>query len=228
MRITVSNRNESGWTVALDKRLLKTPAREHLKLPTRAAAELVANEWRAQETHIDASRMHVTRLANVAVDRTPAARAEMAEEVVRYAQTDLLCHLAEGPEPLRLRQGEHWTPIRDWAGETLGVMLIPVEGIMAGLQPGQSLEAARDYALGLDDFRLTGLSFGLGLFGSALLSMALEQGRLDVQAAFVASRVDEDFQVEQWGADEEASGIATARAFEAAALGAYFDALSAE
>lgn len=222
---TVEPLGES-WTIALDGRSLKTPARKDLALPTKQLADLVCEEWNAQAEVIDAARMHATRLVNVAIDRTPEARDEMAEEVVRYAETDLLSHLAEAPDSLRARQDEAWTPVRDWAGEKLGVMLVPVEGIMASPQPSQSLNAAKEHALGLDDFRLTGLNFGLGLLGSALLSLALEQARLTADQAFEASRIDELYQIENWGEDEEAAERAAEHQEQCRVLAQYFEALA--
>ncbi len=40
------------------------------------------------------------------------------------------------------------------------------------------------------------------LTGSALLALALAAGALDVEAAWAAAHVDEDWQMSQWGRDE--------------------------
>jgi len=195
---------EGGWTVQLDTRLLKTPAKAPLTLPTQALAETIAAEWEAQGERIHIQAMHLTRLANVAIDRTPETRAGMADEVANYCGTDLLCHTAEAPADLVERQSNSWAPIREWAGEALGVVLLPVPGIIAAPQPEASLTAARTHAASLDDFRLTGLAYAMGLLGSALLALAIEQGRLTAREAYALSRVDEEFQIEQWGEDEDA------------------------
>ncbi|CAN0477486.1 unnamed protein product, partial [Scytosiphon promiscuus] len=140
-----------GWTVELDGRSIKTPARVALKLPTEKLAKAVAAEWNAQDAEIDLMSMHLTRLANVAIDRVPETRYEMADELARYCETDLVCHIAEEPEELAELEEAHWAPLRAWAGQALDVILVPVEGIIASPQPDASLEAARTYALGLDD-----------------------------------------------------------------------------
>ena len=214
-----------GWSVVLDGRPVRTPARAELTLPTQALARAIAEEWDRQGEQIDIQAMHLMRLANVAIDRTPETRAAMADEVAKYCETDLTCHLAEGPEALVARQEAAWRPVRDWSGRALGVMLVPVTGLLAVPQPAASLEAARAHALALDDFRLTGLAFGCGLFGSALLALALEQGEIDAESAHRAARIDEDYQAEQWGRDEEAEAFAAARRIEADALGSWFTAL---
>lgn len=207
-----------GWTVALDGRTIKTPARAALTLPSQRLARAVAAEWNAQDEIIDLAAMHLTRLANVAIDRTPEMREEMADELARYCETDLICHIAESPAELAEREEEFWRPVRDWAGQELGILLVPVEGLLASPQPDASLEAAREIALDMDDFRLTGTLFGCGLYGSALLALAVAEGQLSAGDAFEVSRIDEAWQNEQWGEDEEAKAATEARRKEAKAL----------
>ena len=101
-----------GWTVELDGRSIKTPARVALKLPTEKLAKAVAAEWNAQDAEIDLMSMHLTRLANVAIDRVPETRYEMADELARYCETDLVCHIAEEPEELAELEEAHWAPLR--------------------------------------------------------------------------------------------------------------------
>ncbi len=214
-----------GWSVQLDARPLKTPAKAALTLPTRTLAEAIADEWDSQEEALDIQSMHLTRLANVAIDRTPVSRDVLADELARYCETDLVCHLADGPAALRERQEAVWAPTRAWAGKSLGIVLLPVEGIVAAMQPPASLEAARAHALGLDDFRATGLAYGCGLLGSAVLALAVSEGEMSAADAFSASRVDEAFQQAQWGVDEEAAVATEARRNEADAFGRWVAAL---
>lgn len=224
--VTAEPAEGGGWQVLLDGRSIKTPGRSLLRLPTQSLAESVAEEWAEQKTHIDLVSMHLTRLANVAIDRVPELREEMAEEVARYCETDLLCHIAEEPYELVLLQEARWAPVRDWAADTLGVILMTTEGVIAVPQPGASLNAARDYALSLDNFRLTALVYACGLYGSALLSMALVEGMLTAGTAFALSRLDEEWQIERWGEDEEARQATEARRVEVDALGVWLEGLS--
>lgn len=214
-----------GFAVTLDGRVPKTPSAQPLHLPTRSLADAIAAEWETQSETIDPFSIPLTRLANVAIDRTPLSRDAMVEEVVRYCETDLLCHLADAPQELIDRQNAGWCPVRDWAAGTLGLRLVAVAGIIATQQPEASLDAARRHAAGLDDFRLTGLAWAVPLFGSALLGLAVEQGRLQAEAAFDLSRIDELWQIEQWGEDAEAAEVAERRAEDARALGRWFTAL---
>ncbi|MEL6724253.1 MAG: ATP12 family protein [Pseudomonadota bacterium] len=215
----------SGFTVELDGRPIKTPAKAPLTLPTAALAQAVADEWQAQGETLDLQNMTLTRLANVALDRTPDTRGDLAEELARYAGTDVTCYLTESPTELRARQEAAWQPWRDWAGKELGVVLVPVIGLIASPQPEASLDAVRTYALELDDFRLTALTWGCSLLGSAVLALAVERAALPAELALMASCVDEDWQIEQWGEDEEAQQVRAHRLREAKALQLWFDTL---
>lgn len=221
----VARGEDGAFQVELDGRPVRTQGRHLLSVENEALATLIAEEWAAQGEHIDPVTMPLTRLLNVTLDRTTGDRDTLADEIARYAETDLVCHLAEGPRELRARQDAGWRPVRDWAGRELGILLVPVEGIIAPAQPDASLKAARDHAAGLDDLRLTALVWATTLYGSAILGLAVEQGELDALDAFDLSRIDEIWQAEQWGEDEEAMQAVEARRRDADALGKLFAAL---
>lgn len=215
-----------GWGVFLDQRPIRTPGRATLALPTKALADAVAAEWQDQAEQIDLAAMTLTRLSNVALDRTPMMRGEMIDELANYAQTDLTCHLEPSDSALRALQEQAWRPWRHWVGRTLDVVLVPVEGIMATAQPPASLETLRYYASALDDFRLTGLNWACSLFGSVVLACAVEQDALEASEALRLSCIDEDWQAKHWGQDSEAQHARAGRERDAVALGVWLGALS--
>lgn len=216
---------EGGFAVLLDGRAPKSPEKRGLVLPTAALAELLAAEWEAQETVIDFAAMPATRLAFTAIDRIAETRAGVAREVAAYAGSDLLCYRAEGPTVLVERQAREWGAMLDWAKAEHGLALVPVTGIIHAPQPAASLAAVEALALTLDDFGLAGVAFGAGLFGSTVLALALRAGRITGQKALDLSRLDEIFQAEQWGDDDEALKRAANLAIEAAVLERWFAAL---
>ncbi|MEO1474285.1 MAG: ATP12 family protein [Pseudomonadota bacterium] len=207
---------DSGWAVALDGRTVKTPARADLALEERALADALAAEWNAQGETVDVAGMHLTRLVNVAIDRTPQERDGMIDEVARYCETDLLCFLAgEDQAELRTRQVSAWRPIREWAGRAMGVVLMEAPaGTLHQPQPPASLDAARDHVRALDDLKLTAFLFGMGIYGSALLMLAVEQGETSSVEAYDLSILDEVWQAEKWGQDDEAEARHAARRAE--------------
>ena len=192
------------FQVLLDGRVIKTPAKRALVLPTRALAELVAGEWAAQKEVIDPSQMPLTRFANTAIDAVSVSKDEVAGDLVAYAGRDLVCYRAESQPDLLRRQEEAWDPVIAWARESLGAHLTVVKGVMPVDQPQPALNKFATALEPLEAFKLTGLHVLTTLTGSALLALAHARGFLSADEAWAAAHVDEDYQKELWGDDYEA------------------------
>lgn len=198
---------DNGWTVTLDARPVKTPAKVALIVPTAALAELIAAEWDAQAGAVRPETMPTTRMANSAIDKVRPQFAEVAEMLSEYAGSDLLCYRAEAPEPLVARQTAAWDPLLDWARETHGAPLTVTHGIVHVAQPAASLAALRAAVFDQSDYQLAALHDLIAITGSLVLGLAVAAGRLDAEQAFALSRIDEHWQAEQWGTDEDAAAI---------------------
>jgi chaperone required for assembly of F1-ATPase len=195
---------EGGYAVALDGRPIKTPLKRALVMPGEAMARAVAEEWDAQETHVDPMAMIITRLANTAIDRVAGDEARIVDEIVQFSASDMVCYRADTPDSLVGRQGAQWDPVLDWAHQTLGCRFICVAGVMHQAQPVTSLEKLREALSAESPWRLTAIHNMTTLTGSALVAVMTGAGALDAEAAWAAAHVDEDWQIEQWGEDEEA------------------------
>ncbi len=199
-----------GFRICLDGRPITTPARSVLCVPAEALAQAIAEEWRGQEERIDFATLPLTRLANSAIDQVRGRREAVIASLGAYAGSDLVCFRAPGPETLVQRQARHWQPLLEWVEATFQAPLLVVEGIQGLEQPESSLEALRDHLRRLPDFHLAGLHHITGIGGSLIIALALMRGRLTVEAAWRAMRVDEDWQAAFWGRDAEAEEKAAA------------------
>ena len=193
-----------GYPVLLDGRGAKTPRRKALVLPTEGLAGAVAAEWQAQLSVINPVLMPLTRLANTALDGVMGREADVRADIVKYAGSDLLCYRAESPAALTRRQAEHWDSVLAWANGRLGAVFQTGSGLMPVRQPPGIATALAVALEPLDAFRLTSLHVMTTLTGSAVLALAVLEGELAAKAAWLAAHVDEDWQIERWGADGEA------------------------
>lgn len=200
-----------GFTVTLDGRAIKTPAKAPLVVPTRALAELIAAEWAAQQGQIRPDTMPATRAANAAIDKTRGQRTEVAALVAAYGETDLLCYRAETPAGLVARQAAAWDPLLDWAAARYGVTFAPVAGIMPRPQPAATLARLASEVAAFDPFRLTAFHDLVALPGSLVIGLAAAEGAFTPETLWQASRIDEDWQIDHWGPDPEAQAAAAAR-----------------
>lgn len=201
-----------GYAVQLDGKPVRTPGKALLALPTRAAAQLVADEFAAQEETINPVSMPVLRLANTAIDGVVQDVQAVLEDVMRFSSSDLLCYRADAPEELVARQADAWDPVLDWVRSSLGARFFLAEGVMHVEQPRESISA-----VGLwlhqraEPFRMSAIHLMTSLTGSALLALAVEAGAIDADTAWSAAHVDEDWTIEHWGEDAEATERRKAR-----------------
>lgn len=200
-----------GYGVNLDQRELKTPAKSALVLPTSAAAEAIVQEWAAVDAHIDPGAMPATRWANAAIDKVIPQQAAVADMLAEYGGSDLLCYRAAGPDGLVARQAAAWDGPLDWARRELAAPLVVTQGVLPVDQPGASLANLRAVLGAYDPFGLAAVHDLVTLTGSLILGLATARGALDPATAWEASRVDEAWQIAQWGADAEAESLAAAK-----------------
>jgi chaperone required for assembly of F1-ATPase len=208
--VSVEPRGER-CAVMLDGRPIRTPGKREFVVPTRDLAEALAAEWAAQGADIDPAAMPITRLVNTAIDAVEERKREVAEDIVAFAGSDLLCYRAEAPDALVRRQAEAWDPVLEWAKHELGAEFALRAGVMPIEQPAQSLEAVRRRIEGLDALSLAALHILTTITGSAVLALAHAHGELSADEAWVAATIDESWQREQWGRDEEAEAYAAHR-----------------
>jgi chaperone required for assembly of F1-ATPase len=213
---------DGGWGVTLDGKSLPTPAKRDLIAPSEALATAIAAEWDAQTPDIRPETMPLTRLAATAIDRTAVERDKIVAEIANYAGTDLVCYRAEHPPALAARQEAAWQPLLDWAAGRYDAGLAVTAGIVPMTQSPASLKAYASVVAAFDDFRLTALQAATGACGSLVIALALHEGRLDAEAAFAASQLDETFQIEAWGEDAEAIKRREALAADIAAVARFF------
>jgi len=189
-----------------------------LAAPTRPLAQAIAAEWDAQGERIDPVTMPLTRIANSIIDGVAPTTAAVAEDLAKYLGSDLLCYRADTPDGLVRWQTERWDPILDWARTTLGARFVLSAGIVFVTQPDSAITAARA-AIPSDPWRLGAAHVVTTLTGSALIALALSAGRIDVDAAWAAANVDEDWNMYQWGRDEMALVARAARYADLQAAG---------
>ncbi|MFW2589126.1 ATP12 family chaperone protein [Sagittula sp. SSi028] len=199
---------EGGFAVQLDGRGVKTPAKTPLVVPTRGLADAIAAEWEAQEDKVDPATMPFTRTSNSALDKVTLQHAAVADMLAAYGDSDLLCYRADHPEELVDRQAAGWDPLLAWAAQDLDAPLAARTGVIHAPQDPEALENLRAQVHAQTPFQLAAFHDLVAMSGSLVVAFAVARGRLDAQDGWELSRIDELWNEEQWGADEEATETA--------------------
>ncbi len=214
-----------GWSIQLDQRPVKTPARALLSVPTRALADAIAAEWRSVEGEIDPRAMPLTGLANAAIDRIAPHRQEFADGLARYAEADLACYRAEAPHGLAQRQAESWDTLLGWARRRYDVDFTITSGLMHVPQPQSTIEQLSHAVAALEPFQLAGVAPLVTIGGSLVIALAVMENAVAPQQAWDAISIEERWQLEQWGADEDAERALESRRHDFLAAAHFLDLL---
>src|SRR5882724_5085542 len=191
-----------GFAITLDDKPVRTPSGRPLVAPNREIADGIVAEWDAQQEIIDPLTMPLTRFANSVTDAVVDRVEAVTDDIVKYFGSDLLFYRASHPEALVAREAAHWDPIVFWAADALGAHFILAEGIVHVRQPDSAIAAARA-ALPSDPWSIAAMHVVTTLPGSALLALALMRGVLDQDQVWASAHVDEDWNIDKWGVDEE-------------------------
>lgn len=200
--------SQRGFAVFLDDRQLTTPAKAPLEVPTENLAAEIAQEWLDQIGNVKPDTMPATRMANSAIDLVSVQFDAVVDMVAEYGGSDLICYRADTPTELVARQAAAWDPLVNWAETELGAPLTVTTGILPVEQPTRSLERFRIAVADHQPFHLAALHDLVTLSGSLVIVLAAAANHLGPEEAWNASRIDENWQAEQWGADEEAQEAA--------------------
>jgi len=199
----------AGWRVLLDAKPVRVPGGGPLLLPTRPLAEAVAAEWQAAGGaaggEMSYADLPLTRLAGTAQERILSDVEPVVLEIARYGETDLLCYRVEEPAALADRQHEAWQPWLDWAERDLGAPLRVTSTIIHVPQQPASLAALAAPVATYGHLELAALGVAVPALGSLVLGLAMASFRLTGPEAHALSTLEERYQAEAWGWDEEAA-----------------------
>lgn len=176
-----------------------TLGKKTLTVPTKALADALASEVSPIAGKIPPLRA----IALTAIDVIGKDRETVEEAMMAYVDTDALCYRAENPE-LNAEQAALLTPIVEWLQTRFDIHIEVTDGLLPIEQSEETATRLRGYLQNLDAFRLSCALTLTQASGSLLLAIAACEEHVDTHGAALAARMEEDFQLERYGADEEA------------------------
>lgn len=203
------DRRDDHYAILLDGKPMHLPGGDVLRITAIPLAEAIAAEWQAagggKGGEMSFNDTPLTRLAGTAQHRIAPDPAPTIDAIARYGETDLLCYRAESPRELAERQLVAWQPWLDWAALHHDAPLRVTAGVIHVHQHHDSIKALKRAVATLDPYALAGLGVAVPSMGSLVLGLALAADALDPDTAHRLAMLDELFQLEQWGEDDEAS-----------------------
>jgi len=210
-RSTVRAAGDGEWGVQLDQHPLKTPAQKPLVFPQRALAAAIAAEWEWQEANnIRPYTMPLMQLCSTAIDRMPLVRQQTIDNMLEYLETDqVLCREPAGTEIAGIQE-ENFADIVAWAEAEFDVELNVSDSLLGTPQAEATAEKLREAMVKLDDFGLVAIDQLAGSCRSILLGFAAMRGKIDIDRVLELARLEEEFQIKEWGMVEGGHDISRA------------------
>lgn len=194
----------SGYTVTLDQKEIKTPGKRTLVLPSSKIATAVRQEWDKQDKVIYLDQMPFTKICYTTIDVVEQNREDIIQQILRYAETDLICCRANKPDDLRERQTQEWQPVLDWIEGFFKTKFLVIDSLSLQLQPETSLKNIQNWLKERSNFELTAFHRMTSLMHSIFLTIAVVENHISLEKAWYLSLLEEKYQQDKWGQTEEA------------------------
>lgn len=192
-----------GWAILRNDAEMFTPAKHALMAPNEAVANAVTEEWRGQGVTLNKHAMTLTALCVVAIDVATHQREAMLADIVPYIETDLTCYRAGDVPELLAQQRSAYDPWLKWMKAEHDIALNPTDGMMPVSQPAEAATKLSAVIAHYDVWKLAAFALAVKLLGSAVLALALVEGKLAAAEAFRIAHLEEAYETSQWGADDE-------------------------
>ena len=193
-----------AYEVRLDGNPLKTPLKTILHLPTEALAKKIANEWSIVQTEIIIEQMPIFSLATTAIDRVASQQSTLIKEMQNYIMNDLLCYRESEDTKLQEHQSKNWGPWLKWSKINFNFNLKITKGVMPINQDECNSNLLLNLISQMDIWHFTCFVKVTSHTGSAILALAFIKKQLTTDELFSLCFLDELYQIERWGEDEEA------------------------
>jgi chaperone required for assembly of F1-ATPase len=193
--VTLGEKTANGYGLFLDGKPVRTPARQDFVIPTEELADIIVSEWSAQGEEIIPNSMPVSQMTMTLTDRVIPHRQALADEILGYIDTDLICYRADEPEPYKRAQEEKWNPFVKWFEDKFQTSLLTTSGLAPLTQSQDVHRVIREHIESLNDHQFMAAYIATLGMGSIILAIAFETksfGGEDVLKAAFAEEMAKD------------------------------------
>lgn len=192
---------DDGYALTLNDRLVATPLKHAVVVPTEALALALALEWDAQGKFIQPANMPLMTLVTTAIDQStdPEQRKTIIDTHARILTTDAALHRTDSPSLLVRLQNKHWQPAVEWLERDYQCPMVVAQDLVATPQPKMSRVRMLTLIESLNKWDLAAFDAVASLVKSVVVGWAVFKRQLNSKQAFEAARVDENFQMRSWG-----------------------------
>jgi len=169
---------------------------------------MISNEWKCQDDTIKSHEMHLTNLANTAIDNPlNLTRKDLANDTLEFLKSDTLCFRLREPPDLYELQSKRWDPIIMWLKSRYQCEVPLTDSVFLAPISDATLSVLLRHLLSYNDWSLFGILSLAECLKSLILTLALLDRQISVEMAVSLSRLELEYQTCIWGNVEWAHTI---------------------
>jgi len=203
--IEIKKVSSKEFYILLDNKKLKTPQKNELILSNHLMAKEVLREWDQRSDIINTDDLVFYGLLSTAIDRVSEEKNSYINDIINFIDTDLICYRADNPIDLVSFQNKQWDPIISLIEKYINTKVSVFKGVMPSQQSSKVHHRFKNLIVELSDVQISVLHRITNLVGSVFLSLCILKKDLTNKQAFELSFLDELWQAENWGYEEDAS-----------------------
>ena len=189
--VTLTEKTDNGFGLLLDNKPVQTPARKTFFIHSLNIAKLIVKEWEGQTDKILPQTMPVSQMAMTLIDRVIPYREKLANEILGYIDTDLICYRTDEPIQYRRVQEEKWNPFVDWFQRKFNLSLEVTSGLSPLTQSNDIHHVIQKYISSVNNAYFMALYLATLGTGSIILALAFVHKDFTVDEILEASFAEE-------------------------------------
>jgi chaperone required for assembly of F1-ATPase len=203
--VTFDLKDDNLYYFYLDNKPIKTPTGHLLSTPSHTKANAVVTEWQAQTDDIILGTMPVTQYLNSVHDKIIPNYDFILNQLLQYADNDCIFYFTHNTDiDLYTNQQQYWLPIIQYFEIYYAAELNYGTDLILKNQCDNFKNHLQDFLKDLSYENLAGLYKIITLLGSVLLGIYAYGGHIDYDTALRYSRLEQDYNIQNWGLDFEA------------------------
>ena len=203
--VKVKKKSSNSYEILLDENVLKTPMKKKITIQNSKIAEEIYKEWNQDKNIVDTDAMIFYGIISTSIDKISNNRILYVNEILNFIDTDLICYRAEEPNDLVQWQSKNWDPILLKVEKYINNKIDVFKGIMPLKQNKGIKFKITKYLTKFSDLEIIALHKITNITGSIFLSLCILNNDIIKEKVFELSHLDELWQAENWGYEEEAS-----------------------
>ena len=204
-KVSIKKISSNSFQIMLDERILQTPLKRELVLPNLNLTQEIVKEWDQDLKNINTESMIFYSLISTSLDKVIDNRNLYIGDILSYIDTDLICYRAENPKELVELQKHKWDPIIVLIEKYIGTDVQVFKGVSPKKQHAIVHDRLNNLINQFDIFEISALHRITNITGSIFLSLCVLKKDISKNEVFELSFLDELWQAENWGFDEETS-----------------------